>query len=166
MRLGVCLRCQGLRTCHRLKLIELIAIWEAQDRRCYKCAKELPNPRIIVGGARGKGREAKIDHDHKICPKGSHSCERCRRGLACNACNTHVLSMRTSKSTGFWIPPDSTEDLRRWLEFIGPADRDRLRKALTLFPEQPARGVSRRKSRAPEGAGAALFDLDAYRPPA
>lgn len=163
LRLGVCRRCQDLRSRHRLKLAELIAIWETQDRRCFKCSKSLPDPRIIIAGVRGKGREAKIDHDHKICPKSGHSCDRCRRGLACNACNTHVLSMRTSKSTGFWIPPEATEDLRRWLEFLGPEDRDRLRQGLTLFPEQPVRTASRRRSRHERAAGNVipLFDLDA-----
>ena len=162
LRLGICRRCQDLRSHHSLKLIELIGIWEAQDRRCYKCSKQLPDPRVIIAGVRGKGREAKIDHDHRICPKQGHSCERCRRGLACNACNTHALSMRTAQSTEFWIPP-AGDDLYRWLEFVGPEDRDRLRQALTLFPEQPVRTASRRRARHERAAGNVipLFDLDA-----
>ena len=29
-----------------------------------------------------------IDHDHDICNRGDHSCEKCRRGPACHRCNT------------------------------------------------------------------------------
>lgn len=157
LRLGICRRCQDLRSHHSLKLIELIGIWEAQDRRCYKCSTPLPDPRIIVAGVRGKGREAKIDHDHKICPKKGHSCDRCRRGLACNACNTHTLAIRTIGSFGL---PENTQDLRNWLESVGPTDRDRLRQALTLFPEQPVRKIPQRRSR--EDADVIpLFDVSA-----
>lgn len=71
--------------------------------------------------------------------------------------------MRTAQSTGFWIPPEGDKDLRRWLEFLGPEDRDRLRQALTLFPEQPVRTAIRRRSRHECAAGNVipLFDLDA-----
>lgn len=157
LRLGVCLRCQGLRSNHGLKLAELVAMWEAQGRQCYKCSKPLPDPRIIIAGVRGRGRAAKIDHDHKICPNKGHSCERCRRGLACNACNCHDLAI--SSRVGLWVIPQKDEDLGTWLEFLGPDDRDRLRKALTLFPEQPARKVSRRQGSAPEEV-IPLFGLD------
>lgn len=67
-----------------------------------------------------------------------------------------------------WLLPEG-DDLTRWLEFLGPEDRDRLRKALTLFPEQPVRRVSgRRRDESAPGAAAdaALFDLDAFRAPA
>jgi hypothetical protein len=138
-----CRRCQELRNRHGLELTDLIAIWEAQGRSCYRCSAPLPDPRIIVAGVRGKGRDAKIDHDHKVCPKTGHSCERCRRGLACNACNTHGLALRTIGI--FNLPQDS--ELAHWLEALGPGERDRLRKALTLFPEQPARRPSRQKPR-------------------
>ena len=153
-----CRRCFDLRNHHGLTLTDLIGIWEKQERRCFKCSKVLPDPRIIIAGVRGKGREAKIDHDHRICPKACHSCERCRRGLACQACNTHSLALRT---VGLWVLPEETEKLVQWLEFLGPGDRDRLRQALTLFPEQPARRVSRQR---PTGKpDATLFDLDAFR---
>jgi hypothetical protein len=166
VKVRLCGRCQDLHYQHGLKLTELIGMWEAQGRSCFKCSKALPNP-CITTNAPGKGREAKIDHDHRICPKACHSCERCRRGLVCTACNTHPLALRT---VGLFILPEEPETLSDWLEFLGPADRDRLRKALTLFPEQPVRRVSRRRSsdaRVPrEAPGATLFDLDAYRPPA
>ena len=153
-----CQRCHNLRFRHGLDLAGLLAIWEAQGRRCYRypeCQKVLEDPRVIVNG----GRDARIDHDHGICPQVEHSCERCRRGLACNICNTHALSVRT---TGFWVPPEG-DDLVRWLEFLGPGDRDRLRQALTLFPEQPVRRVSRRQSRGEREPGEVipLFDLGA-----
>ena len=54
-------------------------MWAAQDGRCYLCRREL-DP--------GK---AHMDHDHRCCPDGA-SCSRCRRGLACRACNTLVGS--------------------------------------------------------------------------
>jgi hypothetical protein len=158
-----CQRCNVLRQRHGLTVAGLVAMWEAQDRRCHrypKCSKILSDPRAVIVG----GRDARVDHDHSICPQKEHSCERCRRGLACNICNTQALSIRTS---GFWVPPEDGE-LRRWLEFLGPEDRDRLRQALTLFPEQPARRVTRRRSRDEHASreGAALFDLDAFRAPA
>jgi len=163
-RMRFCRRCQGLRNHHGLTLIELIGIWEAQDRKCFKCSKELPDPRIMVTGIPGKGRQAQIDHDHRICPKASHSCERCRRGLVCIACNTHSLALRT---VGLWVLPEAPAELVQWLEFLGPTDRDRLRQALILFPEQPIRRVRRPRSEpVPQEAGATLFDLDGYRLPA
>jgi hypothetical protein len=66
-----------------------------------------------------------------------------------------------------WVLPEESNNLARWLEFLGPEGRDRLRAGLTLFPEQPVRRVSRRTrlENAP-GEVAALFDLDAYRTPA
>jgi len=138
-----CQRCQVLRQRHGLSVAGLVAMWEAQGRRCYRypeCSRILSDPRAVIVG----GRDARVDHDHNICPRKEHSCERCRRGLACNICNTQALSIRTS---GWWVLPQGDADLRRWLEFLGPGDRDRLRKALTLFPEQPARRTSRRKPR-------------------
>ena len=157
LRMGLCLRCQHLRSNHGLTLAGLLAIWESQDRRCYKCAKLLPDPRIIVAGVRGRGRAAKVDHDHTVCPKNGHSCDRCRRGLACNACNCHELAI--SARVGLWLLPQDG-DLGRWLEFLGPEDRDRLRAGLTLFPEQPVRKVPRRRSPG-ESNVVPLFDLGA-----
>jgi hypothetical protein len=151
----LCGRCQNLQKDHGLELMDLITLWEGQDRRCYHCNKALGDPRVSRHGA------AEIDHDHKICPQKKHSCERCRRGLACHDCNVLDLAVR---SKGSWCLP-SGDDLIRWLEFLGPAGRDRLRKALTLFSEQPARGAPRRRAsdeHAPE-AIAPLFALDDYR---
>jgi len=158
-KMSRCRRCQDLRNHHGMELADLIAIWEAQGRQCFKCSNPLPDPRIIVAGVRGRGREAKIDHDHRICPQASHSCSRCRRGLVCVRCNCHELSIR---SGGWWVLPKG-DDLRGWLEFLGPEDRDRLRQALTLFPEQPVRRVSRRQSRGEREPGEVipLFDLGA-----
>lgn len=64
---------------------DLAAFWEAQDGRCYLCGEELPedafpNPR---------GRGPAIDHDHRCCPT-KRSCKVCRRGLACQRCNTTI----------------------------------------------------------------------------
>lgn len=144
-----CSRCKSLRGDHGLELTELIAMWEAQDRRCYYCRGKLGDPRANRHGS------AAIDHDHRICPQGKHSCERCRRGLACNECNVQELSLR---STGTWVLPQGG-DLTRWLEFLSPADRDRLRLALTLFPEQPVRRPHPQQSQ--EATVIPLFDSDA-----
>jgi hypothetical protein len=106
----------------------------------------------------------RIDHDHKTCRKDRHSCERCRRGLACHSCNCHGLALRSSE---LGILPKDDAGLARWLEFLGPEGRDRLRTGLVQFPEQPVRRVSRR-SRSGDASreGATLFDLDAFRAPA
>ena len=151
-----CERCQNLRAHHGLELAELVAIWETQGRRCYCCSKELCDPSVATTWR----RQAVIDHDHRICPQKNHSCERCRRGLACHGCNTHELGASTRR---LMVIPDSSDGLVRWLEFIGPGERDRLRQALTLFPEQPVRRVSRRQSRGERGPGEVipLFDLGA-----
>lgn len=153
-----CYRCYGLYNRHKLRLIELIALWEAQDRRCYHCSRMLADPRL----GEIKGESLRVDHDHNICPQAHHSCKRCRRGLACKSCNVNQLAIRTA---GWCVLPQG-DSLAGWLEFLGPADRDRLRAGLTLFPEQPVRRVPRRRSEHVPGEGtvASLFDLDAYRP--
>jgi hypothetical protein len=83
------------------------------------------HPGRAVGGRSPNGDwEIKIDHDHNICPQDDHSCERCRRGLACNPCNTHKLSLKPLY--------EDDDHLHTWLEFIGLEGRDRLRNALEL----------------------------------
>jgi hypothetical protein len=161
VHMSLCRRCQDLRNHHGLELVELIAIWEAQDRRCYRCSKMLPDPRIIITGVRGKGREAKIDHDHRICPQACHSCERCRRGLACTACNCHELAI--SARVGLWVIPEEDKSLDSWLEFLGSTDRDRLRKALAHFPDQPACKISCDEETLRRALGIMLLDPVAYR---
>ena len=94
-----CLRCVQLRGRHKLELVDLIALWEAQDRRCYRypdCPKVLTDPRFSRdGGGRSPDGTwmSRIDHDHKICPRKKHSCELCRRGLVCQGCNTWELAI-------------------------------------------------------------------------
>jgi hypothetical protein len=55
-----------------------------QDGRCYLCGRQLPALR----------RNIVIDHDHDCCKLGpsgqSFSCSYCRRGLACQSCNTGI----------------------------------------------------------------------------
>jgi Recombination endonuclease VII len=53
------------------------AMWDAQDGCCYLCRAELTRDL------------ARIDHDHTCCPRG-RSCSACRRGLACDRCNTLI----------------------------------------------------------------------------
>jgi hypothetical protein len=54
------------------------AMWKAQDGKCYLCDRPL-GPELM----------AVVEHDHRCCPQ-NRSCEVCRRGLACNACN-HII---------------------------------------------------------------------------
>jgi Recombination endonuclease VII len=55
-------------------------MWERQHGRCYLCGddlRSLPSANVHV------------DHDHRCCPP-SRSCAYCRRGLACNNCNSLI----------------------------------------------------------------------------
>jgi Recombination endonuclease VII len=61
---------------HRLRPEERLAMIAAQGGLCCYCGEPLHEDR----------RRSVIDHDHSHCgPK--HSCETCRRGIACSACN-------------------------------------------------------------------------------
>lgn len=126
------MRCQNLLQHHGLELAELVAMWEAQDRRCYRypdCSRTLNDPRLDPENkARGQGKIV-IDHDHQKCPKTFHSCKRCRRGLTCHNCNVKDLAITRR---GLWTLPEDKE-LDRWLEFLGTDERDRLRDALDCF---------------------------------
>lgn len=51
--------------------------WVAQDGSCYLCGREMAP------------KDARIDHDHTCCPV-TRSCSFCRRGLACQLCNTLI----------------------------------------------------------------------------
>jgi hypothetical protein len=99
-RSSQCLSCRHLMGRHQLKLTELIALWEEQDRRCLfysDCSRMLADPHLSRGGggqAADGGWMLRIDHDHAICPEVKHSCERCRRGLVCQKCNTWRLAAR------------------------------------------------------------------------
>lgn len=53
------------------------AMWEEQGGKCYLC--EI----YLVPEAAG------VDHDHRCCPR-NRSCAYCRRGLACDKCNTLI----------------------------------------------------------------------------
>lgn len=131
VKMKFCRRCQSLYNHHGMTLAELISLWEEQDRSCYLCRKALSDPRFIRH-IRAGGRNSHIDHNHKICPQQFHSCKKCRRGLACVSCNTHSLALRT---VGFWMLPEEPVKVNRWLKFLGPEDRKRLRLALESFPE-------------------------------
>ena len=55
-------------------------LWHLQDGKCYLCEESL-NPDAYCN--------IHLDHDHSCCPLG-RSCEKCRRGLACQRCNTLI----------------------------------------------------------------------------
>lgn len=63
---------------HGLRPDDWAAMWDAQGGSCYLCGDAL------AGLDR---RHVHVEHDHSCCPRGS-SCPVCRRGLACNHCNT------------------------------------------------------------------------------
>lgn len=125
-RTHTCGRCYALWVYHHLQLTDLVSMWKEQEKRCFQCNRFLADPRTANGR---KSRDLngvqkiRIDHDHKICPQKDHSCEKCRRGLVCQSCNINELSER---SYAFWPLPESDEEIRRWLDFIGPEERQRL----------------------------------------
>jgi len=53
------------------------AMWQDQDGLCYLCQRQL------------EPKKTTVDHDHRCCPK-HRSCSRCRRGLACQGCNSLI----------------------------------------------------------------------------
>ena len=67
-----------LRRQHGLTPEGWASIWQSQDGCCYLCSDPLTG-----------GRNVHIDHDHSCCPP-NYSCQRCRRGLACNFCNAII----------------------------------------------------------------------------
>ena len=53
------------------------AMWDEQHGRCCYCERPLPDDT----------RKVHIDHDHSCTCGPKNTCENCRRGLACDACN-------------------------------------------------------------------------------
>lgn len=53
-------------------------LWKSQRGCCYLCQGELKSI-----------ESSHLDHDHRCCPT-AYSCVKCRRGLACYACN-HII---------------------------------------------------------------------------
>lgn len=134
----ICVRCNRLRSVHHLEVSELIALWEAQGRKCYTgCGKVLNHPRATSNTdgrkdyLQNKGN-IKIDHDHGICPQKEHSCKKCRRGLACHYCNTTILAERFVPWT---IEAGGNPDY--WLRLLGTDNPElaigRLTDAITLL---------------------------------
>lgn len=66
-----------LREQHGMSELDYAQMLVAQNGRCAGCDREPPVA----------GKQLHIDHDHRCCPKGGRSCERCRRGLLCAECN-------------------------------------------------------------------------------
>jgi hypothetical protein len=64
---------------HGMQPADWVAMFEAQHGQCYLCGDQLSADR----------RKTHIDHDHSCCPS-AESCGYCRRGLACNNCNTLI----------------------------------------------------------------------------
>lgn len=79
------IQAMNLRSAHGITLADKQAMLDAQGGRCYLCGNALTLD------------DAVIDHDHRCCSNKSatgkrrvKSCEQCRRGLACDPCNTII----------------------------------------------------------------------------
>lgn len=68
---------------HSMRPEDFAALWEAQMGRCCYCGNDLPRDR----------KQVHVDHDHSCCPPNK-SCGDCRRGLACQGCNTGIGCLR------------------------------------------------------------------------
>lgn len=64
---------------HGLSPEDVARLRAEQQDLCYLCERPLPV----------NSRQVHIDHDHSHCPRDS-SCSFCRRGIACQACNTAI----------------------------------------------------------------------------
>jgi hypothetical protein len=74
------IRINGTAYRHGLRPEDWAAIWDAQSGLCYLCGMTLEAL---------APREIQVDHDHTCCPR-HRSCRICRRGLACQHCNTAI----------------------------------------------------------------------------
>lgn len=64
---------------HGLSVEGVARLRAEQQDLCYLCERPLPV----------NSRQVHIDHDHSHCPRNS-SCSLCRRGIACQPCNTAI----------------------------------------------------------------------------
>ena len=97
---------------HGLNASEAFAeFWSLQDGRCYLCGDDLQR------------ESAQIDHDHVCCPRNK-TCDYCRRGLACAACNVIIAQAR-----------DDPDRLRRIADNFQPV-LAATRARITAKPEQ------------------------------
>jgi Recombination endonuclease VII len=71
---------QHLATRHGMRPEDRDAMREGQGGRCCYCERPLPE----------NSRQVHIDHDHSCTCGPKKSCQYCRRGLACEACNTII----------------------------------------------------------------------------
>lgn len=69
---------------HRMTPADYQAMWDVQDGRCCYCERPLPEDQ----------RQVHIDHDHSCTCGPKNTCSACRRGLACETCNTLIGRIR------------------------------------------------------------------------
>jgi hypothetical protein len=93
-----CMCCVGAMTWYKTPPKGRSAHW-VRTRRCTKCrstkanhgfSSHLEYDKYLSSGCYVTGciRTAScIDHDHSICSRRDHSCEKCRRGPCCAFCN-------------------------------------------------------------------------------
>lgn len=60
---------------HGLTPEEWESLYQGQRGTCFLCLRPMTR------------EDARIDHDHTVCPERAHSCLRCRRGMAHDRCN-------------------------------------------------------------------------------
>lgn len=82
----------ALWTWHRLRPEEYEEMLEGQGGGCAICGSEETRGSADMAGI----RQLCIDHKHGKCghPTDKHTCEGCRRGLLCAACNQAIGHMK------------------------------------------------------------------------
>jgi hypothetical protein len=100
-----CCRCSNLRCHHSMTLTEF------EDFMSKGCA---------VPGC--EHRPTDIDHDHAVCTKASHSCNRCRRGPLCRWHNSRRIAIIDMLRTGELQPELAYLGLTVKFSVIGETD--------------------------------------------
>jgi hypothetical protein len=116
---------------HSMLPEDFARLWEGQRGCCYLCGDELSRV----------SKQVHIDHDHSCCPP-HRSCARCRRGLACQACNAAIGYAKDD--------PDRMERIATSLRHAKAAARDRIngKPVQEELPINVARLEPRRKESA------------------
>jgi hypothetical protein len=94
-KISYCRNCaKSIGILHNLKKMELtpdeyIAMFDAQDGKCYICKNEEPS---------SNKKRLSVDHDHTCCGKGK-ACKKCIRKLLCSQCNMALGAVKDNINT-------------------------------------------------------------------